>query len=192
MQKTKLITVSALLTALSFIYTYLMPTIIIPAWSFTPFSHTTLMLGTMLSPYVGIMTALGTLAGFMLKTPDVLIWMRAASHIIFVLLMIIVFRTRAIDNPRKFWTLNIVVALVHAVLEVAAILVAIPMGLLPQQNQTFYYIFIAAGLGTTAHSIIDFCAAFLLLSVLRRAHFYFNGYPDGMGMEKLDAIIKRR
>ncbi len=167
LSRTKKITLSALITALSVVYTLFMPTIDLGVWSFTPFSHMFVFLGVFLSPYVGIMTTLGVLGGFFLKGAQPLVLLRAFSHIFFVLYLIIVMRKISPNTKKGFFFLCATAALVHAAFEIVAVLVGILIAL--PVNQSAYYILGVTGGGTLIHSIVDFSVAFFLFKVVQKA-----------------------
>lgn len=166
--RTKEITISAMLTALSIVYVRFMPTIDLGVWSFTPFSHIFIILGVFISPFVGIFTCLGTFFGFLLKGATPFVLMRAGSHIVFVFVMILLLKRMGSLDTKKIITLSIITALVHAVFEVIAVYLSIAIGI-PVANQTIYYILAVVGGGTFIHSIIDFFAGFAVFKALKKS-----------------------
>ncbi len=180
---TKEIVIAAMLSALSLLYIRLMYTVPIPPWSFTPFSHVPLMLGILISPFVGIMTCIGTFFGFVWKGSDPIILLRAGSHIFFTLLMIIMLRWGRYKSAGKLIALNCIVAVVHAAAEVLAVLVASWAGIsVPADRLGAYYLLLVVGVGTMGHSTLDFFVAYMFTKVLRRAHFFIEGYGEGKGV----------
>lgn len=165
--KTKKIAVSALLVALSMVYIAFMFTFDLGIWSFTPFSHIFIMLGTFISPYVGIFTSIGTFFGFFFKGQNPFVLMRAGSHIIFVLALIIILKKVPMNSLKNLIITAIVVALIHSLFEISAVYVTIWITGIQKATD---YILISCGIGTFLHSVVDFFAAYGVFKLLKKAH----------------------
>ncbi len=173
--KTKKIALSALLVAINFVYVTYMFKIDLGAWSFTPFSHIFIMLGTFISPYVGIFAALGTLGAFMVGTANYFIWLRAGSHIFFVLLLIFLLKKIKLEGRKNYILISVSVAVVHALFEILAVYAGIAIGVDMANIKTGGYsldlfIWLVVGIGTFLHSMIDFFAAAGVMKILRKSH----------------------
>lgn len=175
--KTKKITVAAMLVALSVIFVLIMPKIDIGIWSFTPFSHIFIMLGSFIAPYVGIFASIGALTGFLMTTGNPVVWLRAGSHIFFVLAMVLLLKKFPPKNKKNLIFVGVITAIVHTVFEIIAVYFALEMAIvsiealkIPGEYSLHGYVFLVVGGGTFAHSLIDFFAAFGVLKLLKKAH----------------------
>jgi len=168
MKKTLKITISAVLTALTLVYIVFMPTIDLGVWSFTPFSHAFLFIACFISPYTAVMTYLSVLGGFIIKTGNYLIWLRAASHLFFVVFLVIYIKFFKLKSKKHIIIAAAVTAALHAVFEILAVLFGLVLGFGDiKLYGTVYYILLVVGLGTIGHSLLDYFAAFFLYKVCR-------------------------
>lgn len=173
--KTKKIAISAMLVALSFVYV-LAASILridIGVWSFTPFSHIFIMLGTFISPFVGIFSSIGVFFSFLISTPNYFIWLRAGSHIFFVLALIFLLKKIKVKNRRNLLFIAIAISIVHAIFEIGAVYLGIAIGFdLTSTGDYSLHVFIwlVVGIGTFIHSMIDFYAALGVFRLLKKAH----------------------
>lgn len=166
--KTKKIAVSAMLVALSIAYILVMFKVDLGYWSFTPFSHIFIMIGTFVSPYVGIFTTIGTVIGF-LPTGNPLIWLRAGSHIFFVLFLIFMIKKYPLTSVKNMIIVSIPVSIVHALAEIAVVYLALEISII-DSLPALEYILYSCGIGTFLHSMIDFFAAVGVMKLLRKAN----------------------
>lgn len=183
----KSLIVSAMLTAISFVFVYFVPTIDLGVWSFTLGSHVPTFIACFISPYVAVFTYLGTLLAFMIKVGNPIVWLRAGSHLGFVVLALLIFRK--VESPSqgisvykhnyfepgtnagvyvKIVLIALLLAVVHAALEVLAVLVGLSIGI-SVANSSAEYILITVGVGTMIHSLLDFFIAYLVFVPLRKA-----------------------
>lgn len=167
MDKTKKMALSAMLVALSIVYIMVMFKVDIGYWSFTPFSHVFVMLGTLVSPYVGVLTTIGTVIGF-IPTGNPMILLRAASHIFFVLLLIVLQKRLPLSSLKNMATVSVLIGVVHSLFEILAVFVAVWLSL--ANMPAVEYILISSGIGTFLHSNVDFFAAIGLKKALVRAN----------------------
>lgn len=169
--RTKEITLSAMLTALSIVYIAFMPTLDFGLWSFTPLSHIFIMLGVFISPYVGLFTCVGTFVGFFAKGVPPLVLLRAGSHVFFVLLFVFMLKKFNAKKTVNLILICLAIGVVHAVAEVAVAYIGAEfLGFGSYDRETIAYtLFFVVGGGTLAHSIVDYFAAFAVHNVLERA-----------------------
>ncbi|NLK17804.1 MAG: hypothetical protein GX304_04720 [Clostridiales bacterium] len=170
MNKTKKIALSAMLVALSVLYIWVMTTfnfkVDLGFWSFTPLSHVFLMLGALISPYVGVFATIGTAIAF-ISTGNIITVLRAASHIFFVLLLIVLQKKLPLSNIKNMAIVSVAVGAVHSLFEILAVYAAVWLSL--ADMPVIEYILISCGAGTFIHSNIDFFAAIGLRKALVRA-----------------------
>jgi len=170
MRKTKKITISAVLTALSFVYIIFMPGINIPLWSFTPFSHIFLFIACLISPYTAFMTYLAVVGGFILRPgATYFVWLRAASHLFFIIFLVIYIKIFKLKSKKHILIASACTAVIHAGFEVLAVLLGLAVGF--EGNGTLYYILVVVGLGTLGHSLLDYFAAIFVFKVSRLEKF---------------------
>ncbi|MEG1711010.1 MAG: hypothetical protein RR054_04030 [Clostridia bacterium] len=165
---TKTITITAILIALSIIWVRFMITIPFGIWSFTPFSHIFIFLGMLINPIAGILTAVGAFLGFVLKGVDIVVLMRAGSHIIFVVVGLLLLRVLHIKKFSHFMIFLLVTGLVHALGETACVYIALFNGI-KVNNSTTIYIWGATFGATFLHNALDFVAAYFLGKLLVKA-----------------------
>ena len=165
------ITISAVLAALSFVYIAFMPTIIVPAWSFTPFSHLFLVIACFISPYTAAMTYLAVLGGFIFKTGDPLIWLRAGSHIVWMTFLTFYVGKFGLKSKKHIAIAVGITAVLHAGAEILAVLIGLAVGMqlssLPENMGLTYYILIVVGLGTFGHHCLDYAAGLFVYKAAR-------------------------
>ena len=166
--------VAGVLCAVGLVVPMVMPKIIIGPMSFTLASHVAIFLAMFISPAVAVAVCIGTTLGFFLTTP-LIIAMRAASHILFAVVGALIIKKRPdiIDKPASSLALNVGLALLHAVGEVAVVSPFFLSGYMfkPDQLATGYLmsVLVLVGGGTVLHSLIDYTIAVLLWKPVRVA-----------------------
>lgn len=173
------LTITALLIALGIIIPMVMPKIVIPPASFTLASHVPIFIAMFFSPSVAIAVALGTAFGFLITLP-VIIALRALSHLVFAIIGAVYLQKHpqivgdhfSLTNW-KFQSFNLVIGVIHAVVEMLVVSIFYFMGNMPETYYSqgyFYTVFILMGVGGLIHSMIDFNIAYFLASGLSQ-HF---------------------
>lgn len=175
----KTITVTAMLVALSILWTRFIPTLPLGVyWSFTPFSHIFIFIGMFVSPTVGVLTTIGSFLGFLIKSANCVVPMRAASHIIFVIVGLILLKRLDIKKLSHFIFYAVILAIIHAIMETASVYIAISIGL-DLVATDILYIWGATFAGTIGHSILDCTAALFVSKMLVKARVVY--LPPLMG-----------
>ncbi|MCL1900821.1 MAG: hypothetical protein FWG51_00290 [Firmicutes bacterium] len=169
MRKTLKITISAVLTGLSLVYIVFMPTIDLGVWSFTPFSHIFLFIACFISPYTALMTYLAVLGGFIIKTGNYLTWLRAASHLFFIVFLVIYIKIFKLKTKKHIAIAAACTSVIHAGFEILAVIIGLAAGF--EGNGTVYYILLVVGLGTMGHNLLDYFAGFFLYKVSKLERF---------------------
>ena len=165
--KTKKITLTALLTALAIIIPMFMPIKVIQFYPFTATlaSHTPLIIAMFVSPLAAAFAALGSAIGFFF-TIDGIVAVRAATHVFFAVAGAMMIRKRM--NP----VLTILVTMVlHTLADMFTIYLAATffhMSYLLKGN-SMKLVQLWIGVGTSLHHLLDFFIAFVILKPLTKA-----------------------
>jgi len=160
------ITVSAVLAALSFVYIAFVPiSFDLGVWSFTLFSHVFLVIACLISPYTAAMTCLAVLGGFVFKTPNYFIWLRAGSHIFWAVFLALYARKFGLKSKKHIAIALGITAVLHAGAEILAVLAGLAIGW--EGVNTAYYILLVVGLGTLGHHCLDYAAGLFVYKAAR-------------------------
>ncbi|MCL2574775.1 MAG: hypothetical protein FWE34_09525 [Defluviitaleaceae bacterium] len=152
------ITAAALLTAIGILIPMVSPLrIVIEPASYTLASHVAIFIAMFISPKVALVVTLGTTLGFFLGGFPPTIVVRAASHIVFVVLGSMYLQK--IDKfNMSFMHLRIfslVMALIHGAFEFVAVMLLYFGTNVPITQETFIFFVTMVGAGTVVHSIVD-------------------------------------
>jgi len=163
----KVVALSGILTGMSIMWIAIMPVYIdLGMWSFTLFSHIFIFIALLIDPVTAILVTVGTVLGFFFKGASVPVLMRAGSHIIFVLYAAFFLEYVKVDRLFKLIIFVLSTAIVHALFEALAVILAISLGVyatVPNATAIWGVTFGA----TIAHSIIDTLAALAVFSAIR-------------------------
>lgn len=150
-KRTKELVMAAILTAFSIIITYSPAKLVLPAFTLTLASHIGTLLAMLISPWVAVMTVIGSCIGFAMTIPapnSIIVIARAASHIIFALVGI-----KLISKGKLNIILVVLITgVLHALAEGIAVLALTPV-ILP--GEAAVAASIIAVTGTFLHHIID-------------------------------------
>ena len=166
--KTKEITLTALLTALAIVIPMFMPApfkVIMGPFSATLASHVPLILSMFISPFSAIMTTIGSAIGFFFAISPI-VAVRAATHVFFTVAGVLMIRKKT--NP----VLTVLVTLIlHTVTDMFTVYLAASFfhmsKLLGGNSMSLVQTWI--GVGTSLHHLVDFFIAFLILKPLAKA-----------------------
>ncbi|MCL2171022.1 MAG: hypothetical protein FWB71_02615 [Defluviitaleaceae bacterium] len=174
------LTATALLISIGIVIPNFMPRLTIEPMSFTLASHVVIFLAMFISPGVAIAVTIGTTFGFFMTGVPIVVVLRAASHLVFVIPGVL-FLARV--NKFKFSGLrlrifSLVIGVIHGLAEtiVAISFFAISPGAdihgLFRRGAFIPMMFLMVGLGTLIHSMVDFEIANAIRRVLeRQKHF---------------------
>lgn len=168
--KNHFLTMTALLTALGIVIPIMMPAkIVIPPASYTLASHVPIFLALFLSPPMTVIVILGSSLGFLMAGFDIIIVLRALSHLLFGTIGALYIKKfpETLDNPVKSGVFNLALGLIHALGEVLVCLLYFSSTAFPPGN-IYYLIFVLVGLGTLVHSLIDYSIAKLIYNKLKK------------------------
>lgn len=119
---TKELVISALLVGLSVVIPYLsLPVVPMPEFSVTLFAHLAIIISMFMGVKIAVFAGLGSVLGFYLKGVPIVVVMRAASHLIFLIIGALMIK----KMHGKKWHLvlvGIITGVIHALAE--AIIVA--------------------------------------------------------------------
>ena len=171
------ITLSGLLIAIGILIPMFSPIkILLEPASFTLASHVTIFIAMLISPGMAVAVTIGTTLGFLFGGFPLVVVLRAASHIIFVILGSIYARKHPdlYMSKIKFRVFSLIIALIHAAAEIVVASVFYFTG----SMTTAYYqkgfvisILLLVGLGTVIHSLVDFELANLVMVPLRKSRY---------------------
>ncbi len=152
-KKTKEMVLAAILTAFSILITYSPAKLVLPAFTLTLASHVATLLAMLISPWVTVMTIVGSCLGFFMTIPapnSIIVIARAASHIIFALVGIKLISAGKLN----IIFIVLITGVLHAIAEGIAVLALTPI-ILP--GEAAIAAAIIAVSGTFLHHLID-CA----------------------------------
>ncbi len=164
-KKTREMVLAAILTALSILITYSPVKIVFPFFTLTLGSHVPTMLALFISPWVTVMTVIGSCIGFFMTIPapnSIIVVTRAATHIIFALAGIKMIKNGKF-NPI---VIILVTALLHAGAEGIAVYFLTPI-ILP--GEAALAAASIAFTGTIIHHFIDCAVTAPILIALSKA-----------------------
>ncbi|MDR2832747.1 MAG: hypothetical protein LBV67_03425 [Streptococcaceae bacterium] len=171
-EKLRNLLIGAMLTALGILIPLIMPVrVIIGPASFTLASHVPVMIAMFFSPFMAAMVALGTTFGFFLSIPVPTIWLRALSHVLFVLIGAYIMKKKPnlIKQKMKFQLFNFVLALIHSLAETAVVFGFYTLGFAHMDSASLFNLLLLIGIGGIVHSMIDMNIAFVLANSLSKA-----------------------
>lgn len=166
LSKTKRMVTAGLLTALAIVIPMFSVQIIIPPFSATLGAHVPIMIAMFIDPYIAVLVALGSAAGFLLRGMNMVIVARAATHIFFAYA-----GAKMIQKNCNIYAVIAVTMLLHALGEA---LVVVPFGwpLFIPGNPLWKQAGIFVGLGTMIHHCIDFAVTLVVYEALYRAKVF--------------------
>ena len=171
-KKTKELALAAILTALSVLITYSPLKLVLPFFTLTLGAHVPTMLAMFVSPWVTIMTVIGSCLGFFLTIPapnSIIVVTRAAMHLIFAF--------AGIAMLKKHYNIILVIvitAILHALAEGLVVYILTPI-ILDNTAAAITAGGIAA-LGTLVHHIIDTAITAPILLSLTKAKIITRRY----------------
>jgi len=162
--KTKKMVTAALLVSLGIVIpTISIPIIPDPAVSATLAAHVPIIVAMFISPFVAIVTALGTTLGFILKGLPIVVSLRAFSHIIFAIvgsLMLVKINGKPF-NTHFIWLRIFIVYIVTLILHTASELLVIRL-IAPDT------VHMMVGMGIfMLHHTIDFAISIAIVQALK-------------------------
>ncbi len=174
-QKLYRLVIAALLCAVGILIPMFSPIkITIDPASFTLASHVAIFLAMFVSPGVAIAVSIGTTLGFFLAGFPLTVVMRAASHIVFVIVGSLYIQKHAETalHPSKPMNLffSFLIGVLHGLCEVLVILPFYFGGSMAayQAKGFFVSVVLLVGVGSIVHSMVDFAIASVIWAPLRQ------------------------
>lgn len=158
--KTKKLTITALLTALSVIIPMIMPVkVVLPPFSATLAAHTPLIIAMFISPMAALITSLGSGLGFLVTLGPV-VAARAAMHVVFAVVGAVMIQKHS--NPIL---VLIVTLILHSLSDMATVWVIDMLFVSSDilKGQAMGAVQVLLGLGTGAHHLVDYAIAMAIV-----------------------------
>lgn len=152
-KKTREMVLAAILTALSILITYSPVKLVLPFFTLTVGSHTPTMLAMLVSPWVAVMTIIGSCIGFFMTIPapnSIIVVLRAATHLIFALVGCKMLK----EGKVNIYLIILITGILHALAEGIAVFALTPV-ILP--GEAAIPAAVIAITGTFVHHLLD-CA----------------------------------
>lgn len=134
-----------------------------PAFTATLAAHVPIFIAMFISPASAIFTAIGTAIGFLVAGLDMVVVIRAASHIVFAIV-----GAYMVKRNMGVITIGIVTALLHAIFEALTVYVFLALGWTASGDSFVKVAFYTTGLGTIIHHAIDYVIAIALIKALSK------------------------
>lgn len=152
-KKTREMVLAAILTAISILITYSPVKLQLPFFTLTIGSHTPTMLAMLISPWVVVMTVLGSCIGFFMTIPapnSIIVVARAFTHLVFALVGCKMIK----EGKVNIYLVILLTAILHALTEGIAVFALTPL-ILPDQAALVAALIALSG--TFLHHLLD-CA----------------------------------
>lgn len=153
---------AALLCAIAILVPLVMPIkVVLEPMSFTLASHVAIFIAMFISPLVGVTVNVGATIGFLFAIPSPVVWLRAASQTVFVLVGGLLLKKNphiAQSRAKLFW-LGLGLSAIHAACEMLVVTWFYTFGGKYQDQNFLYLIFVLVGVGTLVHSMVDYYIA---------------------------------
>jgi len=119
---------------------------------------------------MAFLVAIGTTFGFVLAGFPVTIWLRAFSHVVFVLIGAYYLKKRPniVNQKVGFQVFNVVIALIHSLAETGIVFAFYALGFAHMDRAALFNLLLLIGLGGIVHSVVDMNIAFVLSKSLNR------------------------
>ncbi|MCX7714439.1 MAG: ECF transporter S component [Clostridia bacterium] len=171
MNKTKNTISAALLTALSMLIAFSPVKLPVPPpFSVTLASHVPTMLAVFINPWVALFSVVGSCLGFWLLTSNIIIVIRAASHILFALAGAYMLKKGKVN----IFAVIVATSLIHAAAEGLIVYILTPL-VFPDKGAAALALGYTAAIGTLFHHYVDCAITAPILYALSRAKLISTG-----------------
>ena len=136
-----------------------------PAFTATLTAHVPIFIAMFISPSSAIFTTIGTTIGFLVAGLDLVVVIRAASHIFFAIAGTYMFR----KNCNIILT-GVVTAVLHALFEALVVYAFLAFGWMTSGETFVKVAFYTTGIGTLIHHAIDYIIAIAIIKGLSKAN----------------------
>lgn len=160
------------ITALLIAFGIIIPTafgflrvILPPAFTATLTAHVPIFVAMFISPMSALFTAIGTAIGFQFSGLDMVVVVRAASHVLFAAAGAYLIKNVGIALT------GLVTAILHALFEALVVYAFLVLGWTQAKEGTTFVTaaFYVTGIGTFIHHVIDYVIAVLIVKALAKA-----------------------
>lgn len=159
---TRKMVVSALLVGLSVVIPYAsLPVVPIPEFSVTLFAHVAILISMFLGVETAVLTGLGSVLGFYLKGAPPVVVMRAASHLIFLIIGAIMYKKMK-KTKLNVVIIGVVTGLIHALSEAIVVAFWFKTATISNTFMIGFPVFLA-------HHTFDFVMALIIFTALKKA-----------------------
>lgn len=172
-KKTKDLVLAAILTALSIIITYSPVKLVLPFFTLTIGAHVPTLIAMFISPWVALMTVIGSCLGFFMTIPapnSIIVVVRAATHILFALGGYSMLK----KGKMNLIVIVLITAIIHAISEGASVFVLTPLVL--SSDTAAGTAAVIALSGTFLHHIIDSAICIPIMIALKKAKIINTSY----------------
>lgn len=178
---TRVLVISAALTAAGYVLPTFMPTVHVGVWTLTPLSHVPLTLAMFISPVSAAFVTIATAFAFFFKVPDLLVFMRACSHFVFAVPFSMLIMRNIGTKRASIIVFAVLANLVHAAAELVAVIAGVKLfGLSGDIGLRSLLLLIM--LGTLLHGLFDYFVALVL---------YRAAYPANL-VDRRFVFIKKK
>ncbi len=167
----KISTKNMVITALLIAFGIIIPTafgflrvVLPPAFTATLTAHVPIFIAMFISPMSAIFTAIGTAIGFLVAGLDMVVVVRAASHIVFA-----VVGAYMLKKKSGIILTGVVTAILHALFEAIVVYLFLALGWTTSSDAFFKVAFYTTGIGTLVHHAVDYIIAVVLAKALSKA-----------------------
>ena len=157
-KKLRMMTINALLLALSIIIPLISPKIVVGPFSATLASHVPLIIAIFINPLSAIFVAIGSAIGFYFALPGMMvIAARALTHVFFAFT-----GSYLIKKNFNIYLTLIITGFIHALLEMIVVMI-------PPFHFDFLTVALWVGVGTLVHHVIDCLITYPIAYTLKKA-----------------------
>lgn len=165
-KKTKELVLAAILTAISILITYSPVKLVLPFFTLTIGAHVPTLLAMFISPWVLIMTVIGSCLGFFMTIPapnSIIVVTRAATHIFFALAGYSIIK----KNMMPLILMVLITAIIHALTEGLSVYILTPLVLTAETAKSTASLIALSG--TFVHHLLDSAICIPILIALKKA-----------------------
>ena len=165
----KLSTKNMVITALLIAFGIIIPTmfgflrVALPPFTATITAHVPIFIAMFISPSSAVFTAIGTAIGFLVAGLDMVVVVRAASHIVFAIL-----GAYMVKKNSNIILVGAVTAILHALAEAVVVYGFLSLGWTTSTESFVKVAFYTTGVGTILHHAVDYIIAIVLIKALTK------------------------
>lgn len=174
--KVKIMTISALLSALGILIPMTFPSLRAEPASYTLASHVPITIAMFISPTVATFVAIITSFGFLINGFHIVIVARAVTHIIFALVGALILKknTQLLSSFKNTALFSFFISLIHGAAEVAVVSFFYFSGMYSgmfdvyREKGFLISVILLVGVGTVIHGMVDYSIATIIWQPLQK------------------------